>query len=220
MDQSLDDLRQALRKLRQDIEAQVKPGADEPSRPAPRLELEAGRSRPLPSVSVEDPVLEDDSSTEPPAPEVKAVPAEDEREPSWVQPVPLGRAEGDPAEGKAEAPARGLGLLWPKVLLAAGFGAAAVGAFSSSGAAMGAGLLLCMAGSLAGALSGPVSKHDDDGEVSDLKLRVAALERRTSAVNRASESGSLSAEVVEEVVELRRILTSLFKALEKPSEKP
>ncbi|MBI5625131.1 MAG: hypothetical protein HY924_15245 [Elusimicrobia bacterium] len=215
MDQSLEDLRQALRKLRQDIETQVRSGQAEPETDAAPAEHDAPARKHDPQpVPARDQALGLDDLEGRPAPiRLEDARRDEDLSAAVLRSLPTQRTRAQEPAG-SEPGSRGI---LPKVLQASGLGAAAAGAFIGNGAVTGAGLLLSLAGALAGGLSPAASADKGDDEVRELALRIAALERRGSLASRASEAGSLPREVIEEVVELRRILTSLFKALEKPS---
>ncbi|MBI5882388.1 MAG: hypothetical protein HZB91_04715 [Elusimicrobia bacterium] len=228
MDKSLDDLRQALRKLRQDIESQAglpERGGPSGLDPAPAVihPREDVKPRPQPKKLNLSPVDEPEPRhtvlASAPAAQASAVPGYLKGK----SVLPCRSEEDDSAmvPSRASAPAEpksGGASVLPKVLLALGFGMAAGGAVVSNGPAMAGGLILCLVGVLFSGASSEAASSVNNEELRDLGLRIAALERRISTGSRAAESGAISREVVEEIVELRRILTSLFRALEKPPE--
>ncbi|MBI4677725.1 MAG: hypothetical protein HY748_09080 [Elusimicrobia bacterium] len=207
MDKSLEDLRQALKKLRQDIESQagVTRTASAPADVPCEAQPQDREAAPAAADGVRAASHSSEKLVAPDRPAAEILVGEPgPREPA-----------GDPQAGDPQAAAS---PIWPKALAALGLGVAAGGAFVGSGPALGAGLVVCLVGVIAGAFSPASASAGLDEEVRDISLRVAALERRVSTGSRAAESGAVSREIVEEIVELRRILTTLFRALGKPPE--
>lgn len=193
MPNSADDLRGLLKKIREDLGRMPKPApavipAAEPERPEPRV-----------------PVV-DALDREPSGP-----PTFYEEEP---EPPRLSR------EQPAQAPAAGFtsGRVWPVLWQAGSLALAAAGAFGESSVFLAFGLLSFSASLLFEAFfpSGPAVSGSRD--MAELARKLDGLERRVSSISFSSDSAGVPRELEEEIRELRRILTSLMKSLERTPE--
>lgn len=196
-----EDLRAALKRIKSDIERQSSPppGADPPPPPESRK-------------ADDGPALPPSGAT-PPWPQLRISAPPSSLPAAGAEEDPDGRPAPAMARDEPDPPGR---WSWPQVVHMLGLGTAAAGVFMGNALLAAAGLIAALAGTAASGAHGAGGGPRED--LSDLALRVAALERRLSSLDLAASSGSMSREVEEEVKELRRILMSLLEIVEKNSE--